>query len=186
LQNPNQINGDNLKNLRQETSKTFRNKKRKYLKGKINDLETTNKNKNIRDMYRGINEFKRGYQPRINIIKDENSNLPADPQNVLNRWKIFFNQVLNVHGVHDVRQMDIHTAEPLIPEACLVEVEIAIGKLKSYKSPGIDQILAELIKAGCETLCSEIHRLIYSIWNKDSSGRNLLLYQFIKRAIRLT
>jgi hypothetical protein len=78
LQNPSQINGDNLKNLRHETSKTFRNKKREYLKGKI-ELETNNKNKNIRYLYRGINEFKKGYQPRINIIKDENGNL-SDPQ----------------------------------------------------------------------------------------------------------
>jgi hypothetical protein len=43
----------------------------------------------------------------------------------------------------------------------------AIGKLKSYKSPGTDQIPAELIKAGDETLYSEIHRLICSIWNKE-------------------
>jgi hypothetical protein len=40
--------------------------------------------------------------------------------------------------------------EPLLPELSLVEVEIAIGELKSYKSPGTDQILAELIKAGGE------------------------------------
>jgi hypothetical protein len=120
----------------------------------------------------------KGYQPRINIIKEENGNLLADPQNVLNRWKNFFNQVLNVHGVYDVRQMDIHTAEPLIPEPSLVEVEIAIGKLKGYKSPGTDQILAKLIKAGDETLYSEIHRLTCSVWirrNFHSSGRNLLL-----------
>jgi hypothetical protein len=114
-------------------------------------------------MYRGINEFKKGYQPRINIIKDVNGNLIADPQNVLNRWKNFCNQVLNVHGFHDVTQMDIHTAEPLVPEPSLVDVEIAIGKLKSYKSPGTDNILAELIKAGGETLYSEIHRLICCI-----------------------
>jgi hypothetical protein len=56
---------------------------------------------------------------------------------------------------------------PLVPEPSLVEVEIAIGKLKSYKSPGTDQIRAELIKAGCETLYSEIHRLVCSIWNKE-------------------
>jgi hypothetical protein len=62
-------------------------------------LETNNKNKNIRDLYRGINEFKKGYQPRIDIIKDENGNLIAYPQNVLNRWKNFFNQVLNVPRV---------------------------------------------------------------------------------------
>jgi hypothetical protein len=63
--------------------------------------------------------------------------------------------------------MDIHTAEPLVPQPSLVEVEIPIGKLKSYKSPGTDQIPAEMIKAGGEMLCSEIHRLICSIWNKE-------------------
>jgi hypothetical protein len=57
LQNPNQINRDNLKNVRLETSRIFRNKKREHLKGKINELEANNKNKNIRDLYRGINEF---------------------------------------------------------------------------------------------------------------------------------
>jgi hypothetical protein len=63
--------------------------------------------------------------------------------------------------------MDIHTAEPLVPEPSLVGVEIAIGKLKSYKSPGTDQIPAELIKAVGETLCYETHRLICSIWNME-------------------
>jgi hypothetical protein len=63
--------------------------------------------------------------------------------------------------------MDIHTAEPLIAEPSLVEVEITIGKLKSYKSPGTDQIPTELIKAGGETLYSEIYRLICCIWNKE-------------------
>jgi hypothetical protein len=87
--------------------------------------------------------------------------------------------MLNVHGVHDVRQMDIQISEPLVPESSLVEVEIAIGKLKSYKSPGTDQIPAEIIKVGCDKLYSEIHRLICSACrvrrNCHSSGRNLLL-----------
>jgi hypothetical protein len=47
-------------------------KKRKYLKNKRNELETNSKNKNIRDLYRGINEFKKGYQPRTNMAKEEN------------------------------------------------------------------------------------------------------------------
>jgi hypothetical protein len=55
LQNPSQINRDNVQNLRRETSRTFRNKKREYLKGKINEHEINNKNKNIRDLYRWIN-----------------------------------------------------------------------------------------------------------------------------------
>jgi hypothetical protein len=76
----------------------------------LNDLETNNKNKNIRNLYGGINEFKKGYQPRINIIKDENGKLLAGPQSVLNRWKNFFNQVINVHGVHDVKQTEGYTS----------------------------------------------------------------------------
>jgi hypothetical protein len=77
--------------------------RKEYMKGKINELKTNNKNKNIRDLYRGINEFKKGHQPRINIIKYENGNLLADSHSVLNRSKNFFNQVLNVHEVHNVR-----------------------------------------------------------------------------------
>jgi hypothetical protein len=41
------------------------------------------------------------------------------------------------------------------------------GKMKSYKSPGTDQSPAELFKAGGETLHCEVHRLIYSTWNKE-------------------
>jgi hypothetical protein len=77
-------------------------------------------------LYRGINEFRKGYQPRINIIKNENGNVLADPHCVLNRWKIFFNQVLNVHRVHVVRQMDKHMAEPLVPEPSLVKVKMIL------------------------------------------------------------
>jgi hypothetical protein len=39
---------------------------RKYLKDRINELESNSENNNIRDLYRGINEFKKGYQPRTN------------------------------------------------------------------------------------------------------------------------
>jgi prefoldin subunit 5 len=42
-----------------------------YLKDKINELATHSENKNIRDLYRGINELKKGYQPRTYLVKDE-------------------------------------------------------------------------------------------------------------------
>jgi hypothetical protein len=69
LQKQNETNGDNLNNVRHEASRHFRNKKREYLKDKINELAM---NKNIRDLYRGINELKRRAQPRSNLVKDEN------------------------------------------------------------------------------------------------------------------
>jgi hypothetical protein len=144
------VNGDNMDNVRREASRNFRTRKREYLKNKINELETNSKNKNIRDLYKGINELKKGYQPITNMVKEENGDLLAESHSILNRWKNYFCQLLNVHGVNDIRQTEIHTAEPLVPEPSSTEVEIAIEKLKSYKSPGIDQIPAELIQAGGE------------------------------------
>jgi hypothetical protein len=48
------------------------------------------RNKKIGDLYRGINEFNRGHQPRSNLVKDENVDLLADFHNVVNRWKNTF------------------------------------------------------------------------------------------------
>jgi hypothetical protein len=50
LQDPSELNGDNLNNVRREASRHFRNKKREYLKDKINELATNSKNKNTRDL----------------------------------------------------------------------------------------------------------------------------------------
>jgi hypothetical protein len=138
------VNEGNLSDIRGEASRHFRNKKREYLKDKINEFESSSKNKSIRDPYRGINEFKNGYQPRTNLAKDERGDLLADPDKILNRWKNYFCQLLNVHGAGRVRETEMHTAESFVPEPSASEVEDAIGELKRYKSPGVDQIPAEL------------------------------------------
>ena len=137
------------------------------LRAKIEELETNSKIKNIRDLYRGINDFKKGYQPRCNIVKNEKGDLVADSHSIVVRWKNYFSQLFNVHGVKDSGQVEIPTAEPLVPEPSAFEVELAIDKLKCHNSPGIDEITAELIKAGGGTICLEIHKLIISIWKKE-------------------
>ena len=76
----------------------------------------------------------------------------ADSHSIMARWRNYFSQLLNVHEVNDIRQAEIHTVEPLVPEPSAFEVELATKELKNYKSPGIDQIPAELIKAGGRTI----------------------------------
>ena len=70
---------------------------------------------------------------------------------------------MNVHGVSEIGQAETHTAGPLVPEPSVFEVELVIEKIKNRKSPGIDQIPAELIKAGGSTIRREIYKLIISI-----------------------
>jgi hypothetical protein len=91
--------------------------------------------------------------------------LLADSHNILNRWKKYFPQ--NVHNVSDIMQIEVHMAEPLESGSSNLEVEIAIAKLKKYKSPGSDEIPSELIQAGGETLLSAIHKHIISVWKKE-------------------
>ncbi|KAJ4435792.1 hypothetical protein ANN_18411 [Periplaneta americana] len=164
---------DNYFNERREASRTLRNKKRGYLKEKLNEVETNSKNKNIRDLYKGIKEFKNGYQPRVNVIKDENGDLLADSPSILNRWKNYFAQLLNVHrpNRNDRDGIEIKTAEPFIPEPTLSEVEIAIENLKSTSLQSAVQnlkvriyktVILPVLLYGCETwtlTLREEHRL---------------------------
>ena len=83
-QDPRQSNVDNLNNIRREASRHFKNKK-DYLKAKIEELETNCKIKNIRNLYRGISDFTKGYQSRTNIVKDEKGDLVADSHGILAR-----------------------------------------------------------------------------------------------------
>jgi hypothetical protein len=85
---------------------------------------------------------------------------------------------LNVHGINDFRQTEIQTVEPFVLESSSFGVEIVTEKLKRYKSSGTNQIPAELVEAGGNTLCSETHRLNNYVWNMNCNrnGKNLLLY----------
>src|SRR5215469_18933235 len=140
IRDPSRSNVDNLNNIRRDASRHFRNKKKACLKAKIEKLETNSKVKNVRDLYRSINDFKKGYQPRTIIVKDEKGDLVADSHTIIARWRNYFSQLLNVHEFIEVRQADIHKAEPLVPEPSACEVELAIETLKSHKSRGIGQI----------------------------------------------
>jgi hypothetical protein len=105
----------------------------------------------------------------------------------LARFKNYFSQLLNLNGDSDVRQTEIHTAEPLVLEPSASEAEMAAEKRKRYKSPGIDQIPEELINEGGRTICSENRNLLILFGIKRnclSSVRSQSFYLFIRRAIK--
>jgi hypothetical protein len=106
----------------------------------------------------------------------------------MNRWMNCFCQLLNVQRVRGITQTDIQTAEPFVPEPSISEVEVAIGKLKRYKSPCADQIPAELIPAGGKHYILRSTDLLSSSGTKNcpTSGRKQLSYLVTKRLIKLS
>jgi hypothetical protein len=73
---------------------------------------------------------------------------------------------LKVQRVSDIRQIEIHTTEPFVPESSPFGTEIAKENLKNYKSLGNDQILSLLVQVGDDTLRSEIQKVINFNWSK--------------------
>jgi hypothetical protein len=88
---------------------TYQEQKKAYLKAKIEELETNSEIKTVRDLYWGINDFKKGYRPRTDIAKDKKGDLVAESHSILARWRNYFSQLLNVCGINEVRQAEIHS-----------------------------------------------------------------------------
>ena len=78
---------DNLNIAKREAVRHFGNGKNAYLRAKFEETENNSKIKNIRNLCRGFNDFKKGYQPITNIVKDEKSDLVEDSHSILAGWK---------------------------------------------------------------------------------------------------
>ena len=111
------------------------------MKAKVNKLEENSKNKNIREMYKGINELKKGYQPHAYVIKKHDDTIVADTTGILSRWERFYSNLLNFNQSTSHEGSEVYTVEPDIREPSLIEVELAIEKLKKHKATGVDHIL---------------------------------------------
>ena len=102
-----------------------------------------------------------------NIVKDDKGDLVTGSYGILATWRERFTQLFHVQGVNDVRQTEMYTAEPLMPEPSAFQLETAAEKLKGNKSPGIDQIPAEGIKVRGRTIRCANQKLINSIRNNE-------------------
>ena len=74
----------------------------------------------------------------------------ADSHNILARCRNHFSRPFTVHGVNDVWQTDVHTAEPLVPEPSAFEVELAIEKPKRHKSSVLIKSQHNCLRQGIE------------------------------------
>jgi len=97
-----------------------------------------------------------------------------------------FLSAFNVRGVSDVRQAELHTAEPPVPEPSALEIELDIKKLKSHKTLGIGQIPTELWQRVKQFTLGSISLLFLFgvIRNCLRSGSSRSLYLCIRSTIK--
>jgi len=139
------------------------------------------KTNNITDLYIRVNSLRKGYQPRLGLIRNVHGDLQADPTKILEIWKSYFDKLLNVHERRNLKNVDTEPSE--------IEVEISIKKLKIFESPGIDNIPAELIKAGGRALVKKLHKLISAVRRKQKLPKEWnisVIVPIYKKAINRT
>ncbi|KAI5715018.1 hypothetical protein M8J77_009060 [Diaphorina citri] len=159
--------------INREVVKLVRQKKRQYVKKSLEKAEEDRTKNNTKDFYRTVRFFKNGYRPRTSGVKDRDGNTTNEPEKVLNIWKEYFEDLLNVNpetesdvngeSTHEIRENNEEIEEPT-----LREVKDAIDNMKNGKSPGEDGIPVEIFKYGGEGIKRYIHKLIILIWRKET------------------
>ncbi|XP_039282986.1 uncharacterized protein LOC120351088 [Nilaparvata lugens] len=159
-----------------------RKKKRDFERSKLEEIMAFAEAKNVRKMYMRIREGKAGFQPRTNFCTDSDGNLVGGEEQVIERWREYFNELLGGIAEEDI-QLECNQIgpEPFIEDPQIHEVEEAVESLKNNKAPGEDTITAEMIKAGGPHLLKALHSLIVQIWREEEMPEDWRMAQHTRK-----
>ncbi|KAL4141659.1 hypothetical protein QTP88_004260 [Uroleucon formosanum] len=159
LTNPNTENNNNFAQKLRET-KRIRIKKRLWEKERIKQIEDNRTNPRL--FFKQTKELKTGYNPRTEIMKEENGELVTG-EKIAKQFGKMFEELLNPQTHQDHTQIKYYTEEPEDVELTDDEVRTTINTLKNNKSPGEDDLAAELLKYSGEELISKVGKLIIDV-----------------------
>lgn len=191
LQRPTRNNIAVFKEKRSIAKTLIRNKKRKEERERVDDMQKNFENKQGRKFFHGVGQVKKGYQPRVNILKDETNRLIVGKERILEKWAEHFETLLSVRLINEERegQDGMETTERNeagedgdeweeeemnegngeedeedMGSPPIEEIREIIKQLKNSKAPGNDRITAEMVKHGGEVLVRRIHEIIKKAW----------------------
>lgn len=157
------------KEARKQAKQVCRQRKRNFWDLKIQVIEESYENKEIRNFYQEVKRAQgKGYKP-IERCRNKEGQILGDPQAQLDRWAEYFDELLN--GTEEVTGLGGNTLEcsesEEIEEPSEREVIEVINKLKNNKSGGENGVTAEVLKMGGAELQRRISNLIKNIWVKE-------------------
>lgn len=162
---------DTYRETRKREKKLHRKKKREYLQKEIKEAEALRLKNESRLFYKKVNNMRAEFKPKVNICKDENGVILSEKPDILRRWVRHFDTVLNnnsaevEHITVESTGDDLHIDNVELPS--LEEVKQAVRQLKNNKSPGSDELVAELFKAAGEEFIQYLHNLTLKVWTEE-------------------
>lgn len=173
LQRDTRANREMYRKKRIAAKTLCRRKKRIWERKKLERIEEDFSNRESRKFYKGIRDARKGFQANAVMCKDKDGNLIADKKQILDRWRCYFREVLNIDraGVSESISENMigtpgeGTEDVELPDK--EEIIEIIANLKSFKAPGIDRINAEMLKNAGEELIEEVYAIIWKIWLEE-------------------
>ena len=154
---------------RKREKRVHKRKKCEAEQAMYNDLERLSRMNETRLYYRKLNSSRKGFDPRVTMIRDHDGNILTDVKSILRRWQEHFDKLLNGDATLDPPPEVEHFPEDgkWIDPPTYGEVKKAIASLKNNKAAGPDSIPAELFKHGGEKLVDVLHNVIVRVWQSE-------------------
>ena len=166
------------KELCKQVKKSARKDKQDWIDKQCSEMEKYAGQHKTREVYKMVKNITRRWQPRQSAIKDKEGNILMEKEKVRNMWTEYCRELYEdkdktngelrelVQELKEISPPQRNDEEEDILEA---EVEKAIKRLKNNKSPGVDGITSEMLKAGGQRLMKEIHGMCNQIWRGEST-----------------
>ena len=129
------------------------------------EIETCLNKNNSKRAYQLVKDLTSEKQGRSSTIQDKSGKCLTEEKEILSRWTEYCSELYNYESCGDNTLLDCsqppeEDLQPILHE----EVEIAVASLKKGKSAGVDNIPAELVQAGGETMIDVLTEICNRIW----------------------
>ena len=155
-----------------EAQRSVRNCVRNYWDSLCTSIETARDTGNIKEMFAGIKTATGPTVQGCGVLKRKDGSIIDDKAQKLERWIEHYSELYGPVGTADHQYIE---QLPNLPERDvldtppdLAEVASMVNNLRSGRAAGMDEIPAELLKSGSDSLCSQIHILINKCWTARS------------------
>ena len=167
---------EKYKKLNKNVKKGVKKQKKEQLEKKIKQLEEDFRMNDSHNLFKTVRELEGKPKKSLAVVKDSNGKKHTLLSEVLTLWKDHFEKHLNTSFTHEISALEDLTDHPDPDETggeiSKDDIKAAIRRMKTRKSPGIDNLTTEVIKAGGNTMVDMLYKIYGVVWKEEKTPKD--------------